>query len=138
DRRSRSAAAPANPALGLGLGRRSTRARGYRDDVLPAMDRQFRGDDVAAGNRGCALFWRQLCTANQPAAAGRDRPPGRRMKNCTGPGRVVVCRPPDTSGTPPADIAQRFPGLVPEVPRAFERLANGRQPLFWFGWGIVG
>ena len=44
-------------------------------------------------------------------------------------GGVVVWRASDTSGTPPPDIAQRFPGLVPEVPRAFEWMVNGRQPL---------
>jgi len=52
-------------------------------------------------------------------------------------GGVVVWRASDTVGTPPDDIAKRFPGLVPEVPRAFERLVNGRQPLFRIGWAIV-
>jgi hypothetical protein len=52
-------------------------------------------------------------------------------------GGVVVWRASDTDGTPPADIARRFPGLVPEVPRAFERLVTGRQPLLRIGWGIV-
>jgi hypothetical protein len=52
-------------------------------------------------------------------------------------GGVVVWRASDTVGTPPPDIAQRFPGLVPEVPRAFERLVNGRQPLLRIGWAIV-
>jgi hypothetical protein len=52
-------------------------------------------------------------------------------------GGVVVWRASDTDGTPPADIARRFPGLVPEVPRAFEWLVNGRQPLLRIGWGIV-
>jgi hypothetical protein len=52
-------------------------------------------------------------------------------------GGVVVWRASDTSGTPPAELAQRFPGLVPEVPRAFERLVNGRQPLLRIGWAIV-
>jgi len=52
-------------------------------------------------------------------------------------GGVVVWRASDTAGTPPADIAQRFPGLVPEVPRAFEWLVTGRQPLLRIGWGIV-
>jgi hypothetical protein len=27
--------------------------------------------------------------------------------------------------------------MVPEVPRAFERLVNGRQPLLRIGWAIV-
>jgi len=52
-------------------------------------------------------------------------------------GGVVVWRASDTSGTPPADIAQRFPGLVPEVPRAFEWMVNGRQPLLRVGWAII-
>ena len=52
-------------------------------------------------------------------------------------GGVVVWRASDTSGAPPPDIAQRFPGLVPEVPRDFEWLVNGRQPLLRIGWAIV-
>jgi hypothetical protein len=52
-------------------------------------------------------------------------------------GGVVVWRASDTIGTPPADIAQRFPGLVPEVPRAFEWFVTGRQPLLRIGWAIV-
>ena len=52
-------------------------------------------------------------------------------------GGVVVWRASDTSGAPPADIAQRFPGLVPEVPRAFEWVVTGRQPLLRIGWAIV-
>ena len=52
-------------------------------------------------------------------------------------GGVVVWRASDTVGTPPADIAQRFPGLVPEVPRAFEWPVTGRQTLLRIGWAIV-
>jgi hypothetical protein len=52
-------------------------------------------------------------------------------------GGVVVWRASDTSGMPPADIAQRFPGLVPEVPRTFDRLVTGRQPPLRIGWAIV-
>ncbi|MGB8401909.1 glycosyltransferase family 39 protein [Bradyrhizobium sp.] len=52
-------------------------------------------------------------------------------------GGVVVWRASDTSGTPPAELAQRFPGLVPEVPRAFEWMVNGRQPPLRVGWAIV-
>jgi hypothetical protein len=52
-------------------------------------------------------------------------------------GGVVVWRASDTSGTPPPEIARRFPGLIPEVPRAFEWLVNGRQPLLRIGWAIV-
>ena len=52
-------------------------------------------------------------------------------------GGLVVWRASDTAGTPPPEIAQHFPGLVPEVPRAFEWLVNGRQPLLRIGWAIV-
>ena len=52
-------------------------------------------------------------------------------------GGVVVWRASDTSGTPPPELLQRFPGLVPEVPRAFEWLVTGRQPLLRIGWAIV-
>jgi len=52
-------------------------------------------------------------------------------------GGVVVWRAADTAGKPPDDIAQRFPGIVPELPRAFERMIPGRQPLLRIGWAIV-
>src|SRR5205823_14948573 len=52
-------------------------------------------------------------------------------------GGVVVWRASDTAGTPPADIAKRFPGLVPEVPRAFEWYVNGRQPLLRIGRALL-
>ena len=52
-------------------------------------------------------------------------------------GGIVVWRASDTVGVPPPAIAQRFPGLIPEVPRAFEWLVNGRQPLLRIGWAVV-
>lgn len=52
-------------------------------------------------------------------------------------GGVVVWRASDTSGTPPPGLAQRFPNLVPEVPRSFNRLVNGRQGMLRIGWAIV-
>jgi len=69
--------------------------------------------------------------------AAPERTPWLTMEKFSQTGGVVVWRASDTDGTPPADIAQRFPGLVPEVPRAFERLVNGRQPLLRIGWAIV-
>jgi len=66
-----------------------------------------------------------------------ERTPWLTMEKFNQSGGVVVWRASDTSGTPPADIARRFPGLVPEVPRAFEWLVNGRQPLLRIGWAIV-
>lgn len=52
-------------------------------------------------------------------------------------GGVVVWRASDTAGTPPPEILAHFPGIVPEVPRAFEWLVTGRQQLLRIGWAIV-
>jgi hypothetical protein len=52
-------------------------------------------------------------------------------------GAVVVWLTADTTPTPPADIKARFPGLIPEVPRAFERRVQGRLPLLRLGWGVI-
>jgi hypothetical protein len=66
-----------------------------------------------------------------------QRTPWLNAAKFTETGGVVVWRAADTAGTVPADIAKRFPGLVPEVPRAFEWYVNGRQPLLRIGWAIV-
>ncbi|MFT0878567.1 glycosyltransferase family 39 protein [Rhodopseudomonas sp. G2_2311] len=52
-------------------------------------------------------------------------------------GGLVVWRAADTAGKPPDEIAQRFPGIVPELPRGFDRMISGRQPLLRIGWAIV-
>jgi hypothetical protein len=69
--------------------------------------------------------------------AAPERTPWLTLAKFNETGGVVVWHASDTVGTPPADIAQRFPGLVPEVPRAFEWLVTGRQPLLRIGWAIV-
>jgi 4-amino-4-deoxy-L-arabinose transferase-like glycosyltransferase len=68
---------------------------------------------------------------------GANRTPWLNWQTFNETGGVVVWRASDTAGTPPPEIVQRFPGLVPEVPRAFEWLVNGRQPLLRVGWAIV-
>ena len=52
-------------------------------------------------------------------------------------GAIVVWPTTDTAGTPPAEIRERFPDLVPEVPRAFERSVQGRLPLLRIGWAVI-
>jgi hypothetical protein len=69
--------------------------------------------------------------------AAPERTPWLSVAKFNEAGGVVVWRASDTVGTPPPDIAQRFPGIVPEVPRAFDWLVNGRQPLLRIGWAIV-
>jgi 4-amino-4-deoxy-L-arabinose transferase-like glycosyltransferase len=52
-------------------------------------------------------------------------------------GAVIVWPATETSGAPPAAIQARFPGLVPEVPRGFERFVQGVLPLERVGWGMI-
>jgi hypothetical protein len=52
-------------------------------------------------------------------------------------GAVIVWPATDTQGTPPPEIRARFPDLVAEIPRAFERRLQGRLPLQRIGWGVV-
>jgi hypothetical protein len=70
-------------------------------------------------------------------AATPERTPWLTLAKFNETGGVVVWRASDTSGAPPPELAQRFPGLVPEVPHAFEWLVTGRQPLLRIGWAIV-
>lgn len=52
-------------------------------------------------------------------------------------GAVVVWLAAGTTPTPPPDIKARFPDLVAEVPRAFERRVQGRLPLLRIGWAVI-
>jgi hypothetical protein len=52
-------------------------------------------------------------------------------------GAVVVWPSADTRGEVPPAIAARFPGLVADVPHAFEREVQGRLPLLRIGWGVI-
>jgi hypothetical protein len=52
-------------------------------------------------------------------------------------GAVVVWPNDETRPQVPAEIAARFPGLIADVPRAFERGVQGRLPLLRIGWGVI-
>jgi 4-amino-4-deoxy-L-arabinose transferase-like glycosyltransferase len=52
-------------------------------------------------------------------------------------GAILVWPTTDTAGAPPAALKQRFPDLVAEVPRAFERRVQGRLPLLRIGWAVI-
>lgn len=52
-------------------------------------------------------------------------------------GAIVVWPTSDTGGTPPPALKERFPELVPEVPRVFERAVQGRLPLIRIGWAVI-
>jgi len=52
-------------------------------------------------------------------------------------GAIVLWQVTDNTGAPPAAIKARFPDLVIEVPRSFERLIQGRLPLYRVGWAMI-
>jgi len=52
-------------------------------------------------------------------------------------GAILVWPSAETRAQVPPDIAARFPGVVAEVPRAFERAVQGRLPLMRIGWGVL-
>jgi hypothetical protein len=52
-------------------------------------------------------------------------------------GAMVVWPSPDTGAEVPPAIAAHFPGLVADVPRAFERAYQGRLPLLRIGFGVI-
>ncbi len=46
-------------------------------------------------------------------------------------------RRPMRAGTPPPALRARFPDMVPEVPRSFDRSVQGRLPLLRIGWAMI-
>lgn|GEM_PF-178089 len=52
-------------------------------------------------------------------------------------GAIVLWQISDNTGAPPAAIKSRFPDLVAEVPRSFERPVQGRLPLYRVGWAVI-
>ena len=66
-----------------------------------------------------------------------ERSPWVTMNDIKVKGGIVVWPTTDTAGAPPADIRQRFPDLVAELPRAFDRKVQGRLPILRMGWGMI-
>jgi hypothetical protein len=52
-------------------------------------------------------------------------------------GAIVMWAATDAAGTPPAHLKARFPDMVAEVPRSFERTVQGRLPLLRIGWAVL-
>ena len=52
-------------------------------------------------------------------------------------GAILVWRASESDADPPASLKTQFPGLSPELPRAFPRPVQGRLPLIRVGWAIV-
>jgi hypothetical protein len=52
-------------------------------------------------------------------------------------GAILVWTATDAAGAPPAWLRARFPDLVVEVPRSFDRSVQGRLPLLRVGWAVI-
>jgi hypothetical protein len=66
-----------------------------------------------------------------------ERTPWINQEDIAAKGAVVVWSSVDTGGAPPPSIRARFPDLVPDVPRTFSRLVQGRLPPVRIGWGVI-
>ena len=69
--------------------------------------------------------------------AAPERSPWVTFADAKAKGAVVAWPATDTPGTPPPSVRAGFPDMVVEVPRAFDRLIQGRLPLLRMGWGVV-
>ncbi|HEY6254777.1 MAG TPA: glycosyltransferase family 39 protein [Xanthobacteraceae bacterium] len=93
---------------------------------------------VAGDPRTAALV--ELGAASRPSLfldATPARSPWVSMRDVMTKGAIVVWPTTDTAGTPPPAIKERFPDIVPEVPRAFERAVQGQLPLLRIGWAVI-
>ncbi|MGA2124676.1 MAG: glycosyltransferase family 39 protein [Xanthobacteraceae bacterium] len=52
-------------------------------------------------------------------------------------GAVLLWPATDSAGHPPDAIKSRFPDIVPELPRSFQRSVQGRLPLLRIGWAVI-
>jgi hypothetical protein len=94
---------------------------------------------VVTGDPGIAALV-ALGAASRPSvylSATPERSPWVTADTIKTKGAIVVWPTTDTAGTPPPAIKERFPDLVPEVPRAFERSVQGRLPLMRVGWALI-
>jgi hypothetical protein len=69
--------------------------------------------------------------------AAPDHSPWVTMDAIRSKGAIMAWPTTDTAGTPPALLMEQFSGLVPEVPRVFERRVQGRLPLLRIGWAVI-
>jgi 4-amino-4-deoxy-L-arabinose transferase-like glycosyltransferase len=93
---------------------------------------------IAAGEPRLAAL---VALASRPRAhlyldATPERSPWIDRQELSRSGAVIVWSAPDTTGEPPADIKTRFPGLTPDVPRAFSRFTITGGPTLRVGWEV--
>jgi 4-amino-4-deoxy-L-arabinose transferase-like glycosyltransferase len=95
--------------------------------------------EVVAGNQRTAALV-ALTAPSRPSLyldATPERSSWMSRQDIDDKGAIVVWPTEDTDGTPPPGIKERFPDIVPEVPRAFERRFQGLLPLIRIGWAVI-
>ncbi len=93
---------------------------------------------VAGDNRTAALV--ALGSPSRPRVFFTDAPersPWATPADIREQGGVLVWPAPGNTAMPPQEIKADFPGLVPEVPRAFPRAVEGFLPLIRMGWAVI-
>ena len=93
---------------------------------------------VSGDSRVAALV--ALAAPSRPEvyfAADPERSPWVTAQDIREKGAVVVWPAAPTTPEPPPVIKARFPDLIAEVPRTFERPVRGRLPPLRIGWGMI-
>ncbi len=127
------------PWLGLDLSIAQP-ARPMASFFADSFQRRFGKDlPIIAGDpRTAALI--AMDAASRPSLfldATPARSPWVSMRDVMTKGAIVVWPTTDTAGTPPPAIMERYPDIVPELPRAFERSVQGELPLLRIGWAVI-
>ena len=81
-----------------------------------------------------------LSAASRPKVLTDEAPEGPKpvsSKDIAEQGAIVVWPVSDQSGEAPPEIKARYPNLVPELPRAFERRFQARLPVLRIGWAVI-
>ncbi|MCC6890057.1 MAG: glycosyltransferase family 39 protein [Hyphomicrobiales bacterium] len=93
---------------------------------------------VAGEARSAALI--ALGAASRPSLflqANPERTPWVTFEDVRRKGAIIVWPTTDTAGTPPPEIRERFPEIVPDATRVFERPVTGRLPVLRYGWAVI-
>jgi hypothetical protein len=95
--------------------------------------------DIVAGDPRLAALV-SVASSSRPRifhAPNSGKPQLATLQEAQRKGAVVLWRATDSAGTPPPEVKAQFPEIVPEVPRAFDRMLPGRAPVLRIGWGVV-
>ena len=93
---------------------------------------------VAGDPRTAALI--SLGSPSRPSVlldATPERTPWVTFDDVRRKGAVIVWPTTDTVGAPPPEIKERFPDIVPDQVRVFERPVAGRLPVLRYGWTLI-